>query len=165
MLLRVTALLGQEGASLPFAASLDWSDVEVNRQYPAQGSVDFTGTVRNVAGMLVLTGALTARMGWICDRCASAFDRDYTLDVEQMLAEELTDEENDEIYLLRDESADLYEVGLTALLLDLDMKVLCSEDCKGLCPTCGKDLNRGACACPGPADPRWDALRQLISDK
>jgi uncharacterized protein len=43
--------------------------------------------------------------------------------------------------------------------------VLCNEDCKGLCPTCGIDLNAGECGCPArvSADSRWDALRALTN--
>lgn len=42
------------------------------------------------------------------------------------------------------------------------MKPLCREDCRGLCPTCGADRNRGDCAChPETADPRWEALSKL----
>jgi hypothetical protein len=36
--------------------------------------------------------------------------------------------------------------------------VVCREDCRGLCPRCGKDLNAGACGCPAPVDPRWGGL-------
>jgi uncharacterized protein len=42
------------------------------------------------------------------------------------------------------------------------MKPLCREDCRGLCPTCGEDLNVTACGCAAEAaDPRWEALRLL----
>jgi uncharacterized protein len=44
------------------------------------------------------------------------------------------------------------------------MQPLCREDCRGLCPRCGADLNEGECACePGPVDNRWAGLAQLKS--
>ena len=44
----------------------------------------------------------------------------------------------------------------------LPMKPLCKPDCKGLCPSCGKDLNLGACGCTHETiDPRWEALKAL----
>jgi uncharacterized protein len=49
-------------------------------------------------------------------------------------------------------------------LLDVPAFALCREDCKGLCPTCGADLNSEACECAPRADTRWDALRNLGSD-
>jgi uncharacterized protein len=46
--------------------------------------------------------------------------------------------------------------------LELPMKALCREDCRGLCPTCGEDRNTNACSCAEPADGRWKALAALI---
>ena len=48
------------------------------------------------------------------------------------------------------------------VLLSVPLKALCREDCKGLCPHCGKNLNDGACSCDEPMeDPRWDALKEI----
>jgi len=49
------------------------------------------------------------------------------------------------------------------LQLELPMKPLCSETCRGLCPQCGVDLNIGSCSCETPGDDRWTALRSLKS--
>ena len=52
------------------------------------------------------------------------------------------------------------------LLLELPSKMLCQEDCRGLCPICGKDLNEGPCGCEhDTTDPRWDALKSLFQDE
>ena len=45
------------------------------------------------------------------------------------------------------------------LILSAPAYLLCREDCRGLCPGCGQDLNRGSCTCPPSRDPRWDALK------
>jgi uncharacterized protein len=42
-----------------------------------------------------------------------------------------------------------------AVLLEEPIRTLCADDCKGLCPQCGADLNSGPCGCDRPADPRW----------
>ena len=48
------------------------------------------------------------------------------------------------------------------LLLEVPIKVVCREDCKGICPHCGQNRNQGSCDCvEAAADPRWDALRGL----
>jgi uncharacterized protein len=57
---------------------------------------------------------------------------------------------------------DIAEAVRQYALLALPIKPLCKIKCAGLCPTCGKNLNEGQCACPGPgADPRWDKLAEL----
>jgi uncharacterized protein len=60
------------------------------------------------------------------------------------------------------EGVELEELLREQILLDLPLKTLCSEDCKGLCPQCGKNLNSGECQCETAAlDPRWEALKGL----
>lgn len=75
------------------------------------------------------------------------------------------DEEDEETYPLRGEMLDLQPLVRDALLLELPLAPLCSEDCKGLCPNCGADLNDGPCSCDTrPADPRWSVLDSLKDD-
>ena len=50
----------------------------------------------------------------------------------------------------------------TLFILDMDSKFLCREDCKGLCPKCGKNLNLGPCGCGKETDPRFAVLEQLL---
>ena len=57
---------------------------------------------------------------------------------------------------------DLADLAGTAFILDMDTKFLCSEDCKGLCPGCGADLNRESCRCKKAVDPRLAKLAQLL---
>ena len=49
--------------------------------------------------------------------------------------------------LIAEDEVDLAELARDAFILDMDTKTLCSEDCKGLCPRCGADLNLGPCSC------------------
>ena len=58
---------------------------------------------------------------------------------------------------------DIFPRVLEAVLLELPIRVLCREDCKGLCSACGANLNEGACDCPKEEpDPRWRDLRKLL---
>ena len=50
----------------------------------------------------------------------------------------------------------------TEFILDMPTKFLCREDCKGVCPKCGKNLNDGECDCRPDVDPRFAALAQLL---
>jgi len=73
--------------------------------------------------------------------------------------------ENDELSfpIDRNHLLDLREAIRQNLVLALPMRTLCSEECAGLCPTCGKDLNEGPCDCPTEvADERFSALRELL---
>ena len=118
--------------------------------------------MRNMADALVLQGTAGTTLSLVCDRCLKPFRREMSVTVDTLLAETLEDEENDEIVLLEDGCLDLDEVFTPALVLSMDSKHLCSEDCKGLCATCGADLNQGPCGCRKEIDPRLAALAQLL---
>ena len=51
----------------------------------------------------------------------------------------------------------------SVFVLNMDSKLLCSDDCKGLCCRCGKNLNDGPCSCEKEIDPRLAALKQLLN--
>ena len=138
-------------------------ELELNQQSPVVEPVRIVGSVRNIAGMLVLSGVLRTTLHWNCDRCAAPFLEERELPLEVVLAETVEDEENDDIVLLEDGQVDLDDVFVTALVLETPIKILCKEDCKGLCPKCGKNLNEGECGCPKKeVDPRFAALAKLL---
>ncbi len=72
------------------------------------------------------------------------------------------DEEDMDVYSYEGEEVDLEPLLREQIILAVPFAPLCSEDCKGLCPVCGIDLNTGSCTCDRtPIDPRWAALRNL----
>ena len=162
MRLDLRPILRTPGASLPFQFRLDLSGMDFYGARPFAHPVRVSGAVRNMAGALSLEGTAETTLELTCDRCLKPFSQPLALPVSTLLAEELEDEENDEIVLLQDGAADLDEIFTTALVLSMDAKHLCSEDCKGLCPTCGADLNLGPCQCRKEPDPRFAALAQLL---
>ena len=155
-------IIHKPGASLSFQFALDLSGLDFYGIQPFAHPVEVQGTVRNMADALLLTGRAETTLELVCDRCLKPFSQSLRLPVETLLAEELEDEENDEIVLLEDGQVDAEELFTTALVLAMDSKHLCREDCKGLCSRCGADLNEGPCGCTREVDPRFAALAQLL---
>ncbi len=166
MLLSLTKIISMPGGVVPFSFSLDFSQMEFGGSYPAQEPISIGGQVKNEAGVLLLTAELSTTLHCVCDRCATSFLRDYTQKVEAVLVTELAHEENedDRTFLLQGDDADLEDIMTTAFVLNMDAKMLCSEDCKGLCSSCGKNLNEGKCDCTKELDPRLAVLKQLLKD-
>ena len=162
MLLNVKPILHTPGKRLDFQFELDLSDMEFSGRYPINRPVAVSGEVRNTAGILELTLNARSTLDAVCDRCGKAFAQEKDVPFACMLAEELQNEENDEIVLLEDGMVDVGDLARTAFILDMDTKTLCSEDCKGLCPRCGADLNLGPCSCKKETDPRLAALAKLL---
>jgi uncharacterized protein len=122
------------------------------------------GKVTNSAGVLTLKGCATVSLLCVCDRCGGEFQTDREIELDALLSAELQDKENPDIYLLDGDYADLDEIIITAFVFSLESKTLCREDCKGICQTCGKNLNNGPCGCKNEPDSRLAVLKQLLSD-
>ena len=164
MLLGLRQIMDSPGATVSFSVSADLSDLLYGNSYPVSEPVLASGTVRNTAGVLVMKGSLTTCLHGVCDRCASTFDQDVEIPIDVVLVQELADEENEDewVFPLVEDSADLDDIIRTVFVLNMDSKLLCKPDCKGLCCRCGKNLNDGKCDCQKELDPRFAALRQLL---
>ena len=164
MLLGLSKIIDCPGASVPFETSVDLSDLRYGTSYPVSEPVLATGMVRNTAGVLMMTGSIRTTIHGICDRCAAEFDRDIDFPIDVVLVTEFANEENEDewVFPLEGDSADLDDIVRTVFVLNLDSKLLCKEDCKGLCYRCGTNLNEGPCNCQKELDPRFAALKQLL---
>lgn len=166
MRLNLKNIIHVPGATLPFDFQLDLSEVELNGQMPISEPVTVSGRVRNMASALVLEAEANTRLHLICDRCSAPFTSEMWVPMETLLAAELADEASeDEILPLDGDVLDMGEAATTAVILAMDSKNLCSEDCKGICPGCGVNLNEEACRCKPEVDPRLADLAQLLEDK
>lgn len=136
-----------------------------------QGKVSLMRTHRSI----LVKGELATEAELTCSRCLGPFRRSLkmnledeyypTADVDTGVAIALPDEPGcftiDQQHVL-----DLTEAVRQCALLDIPMKPLCRENCAGLCPFCGQNLNRGPCGCPPRvADPRWSELSKLKKEK
>ena len=164
MLLGLSKLIDSPGASVSFSTSVDLSDLCYGVSYPVSEPVLAQGTVRNTAGVLMMTGDINTCIHGTCDRCATAFDREINLPINVVLVTEMANEENEDewVFPLEGDSADLDDIVRTVFVLNLDSKLLCKEDCQGICFRCGKNLNDGPCNCQKELDPRFAALKQLL---
>jgi len=116
-------------------------------------------------------GKVKATVDMECCRCLNGFDKevesetDFIACAAKTQAEEATEIADDEDYVFftgSDIQADVSDIVRQAIILSLDLKPLCAEDCKGLCPQCGINFNEQQCSCKTEKiDPRWEALKNL----
>lgn len=161
MRLNLREIIEVPGGSVPFRCELDTEGLDFSsiKQYNAKPCAE--GLVYNEAGILHLRGTLSADMICICDRCGAEFRRVKDTQLMATIVEENTGD-NPELFVLDGDEIDLTEILSTLFVLDMETKFLCREDCKGLCSTCGKDLNLGPCGCRKQIDPRFAVLEQLL---
>lgn len=154
------------GEKQEFDCDFDFSKERLYGNAPFTHPVRVTGKIENRAGVVRLVFSVKSVLSLQCDRCLKAFEKAMDYSFSHIIVRELsnTDDEEFDYVVCADGMLDLEELARADLMLELPTKVLCREDCKGLCPKCGKDLNLGSCDCKTKdIDPRWQALSDLFS--
>ncbi len=165
MTLDLKRIFANEGAVLPVSTELDMSDVDHGGFYPLKKPVVVTGKVSNRAGVVGLDLEMSYTYDGICDRCGCPVSKTYTVPFEKALAVSIEGEESDTILTVPEMQLDVDELVYTEVYVSLPTKFLCRKDCKGLCSTCGKNLNEGMCSCDHTEiDPRLKKLADLLTD-
>ena len=163
MLLQLQSLFVGEKERLPIECRLDFSKLEWNGACPFRQPVEVSGCVTLSAGVVKLTADVRYRYDGVCDRCAGPVSQERRFSMEHILVVSLNHEDNDSFVLIDNYQLPLDELVEEDLILDQPSKVLCREDCRGICMVCGKDLNEGLCGCrQETVDPRLAALQQLL---
>lgn len=176
MMIDLSPIRQQKGRSIAFdlqsqaleGLPSDWRIIEPIR---------FFGVFKPQAHHLVVEGRISGTIRTRCVRCLKVLDIPIDIEVQERLLfqgdmayvmqpdETLGDLE--EQYWIFDKLAyDFNYLVLDLIKNHLPLHMVCSDDCKGLCPTCGQNLNEGSCACDTKViDPRWAALAQLEMDE
>lgn len=150
------------GEVMPVDYELDLKEYELFGTCPFCQPVQVKGQIENKAGVVSLGMDVDFVLRVNCDRCLDEFERVFHYSFEHVLVTELNTD-NDEYILVEQFQLDLDELVLSDILLNLPSKLLCSEDCKGLCSHCGQNLNRGSCECKDSfVDPRFAVLGELL---
>lgn len=109
--------------------------------------VTLKGVLESRAGIVTLRYNIQARLNAQCGRCLGRFIKDFSFDFEHIIVRELFGEDTGDYVVAEGDRVDMDELGVSDLLPEMPAKLLCREDCKGLCPKCGADLNKSDCGC------------------
>ncbi|MFN7926902.1 MAG: DUF177 domain-containing protein [Blastocatellia bacterium] len=129
------------------------------------------GRVTTLGEEVRVKGNVTATLETACDRCLEPvalpvereFDLFYLPEASQSATPGETEllERDLDVSVYQDDRIDVDELVLEQMELSLPTRILCREDCQGLCAQCGTNLNIEQCNCPPDIDPRWQALADL----
>jgi len=155
------------GAVRKFRETLDTSAwFEGRRDVLSAGPLHVDLVARGEEGMAVVEGELAIDVTMPCSRCLKPVQVSVAVPFQEHFKVShapQTEEEADRFIAVHDNDVDLTPYVEEAVQLELPLVPLCAEDCKGLCPSCGKDLNEGECGCDRtPVDPRLAALKDLF---
>ncbi|HOC31177.1 MAG TPA: DUF177 domain-containing protein, partial [Armatimonadota bacterium] len=135
---------------------------------PVEGHVTFT----NTGNVLVVMGRVTTTLRLSCGRCLEPVDVDLDVPVEEefiVAHGEITDLADGDTgfaepalqALIKGNLLNVTELVRQAIVLEEPGEIVCRDDCKGLCPHCGRNLNEGTCSCVPDDDSPFSALAQL----
>ncbi len=129
------------------------------------GEVTAEGSVSDYSGVLQFQAEITICYGTRCDRCLGELTRTIRISLDRPVTKVSPEEEDEgEVVYAENDVIDLECLAYEGLCENLPLKHLCSEDCKGLCPYCGSDLNEAPCSCKAPPDPRLAGLAEFFHE-
>ena len=132
---------------------------------PKEADLTFVNSGKRKA---LLTGIIKATLSIPCDRCLEPVLVDFSIDVckEIDMSGQADRDTMDEMskYVSEDSMFDTEEFVYNEILVNLPMKVLCKEDCKGICNRCGANLNKESCDCnTKELDPRMAKVLEVFN--
>ena len=164
MIIELESVFNTDGLKIPFDYELSLSGITVSGLTPVTEPVKVSGYVENKAGIVNLKASAALKYEAPCDRCAENVISQFSFPVEHTLVVALESGDNDDFLEVPNMRLNLDELVEEDVNLALPTKYLCNDDCKGLCPICGKNLNKSQCDCKAPIDPRMEALLQLLEE-
>ncbi len=140
--------------------------LEVGRsKFSFSKKVKFNLIARRISQGVTVEGKIQSQINLNCSRCLKKFPFPLHCEVREIFAEPEKKKfflEEAETFEIINERIDLEPMIKQLFILSLPMKPLCNQNCLGLCPKCGKDLNQGNCSCEkSEIDIRWEPLKKL----
>lgn len=128
--------------------------------------VKFNGALIKDGKFIVLTGCLEANLIASCARCLSDVEYEMTFDIEDRFTKDAHIESDFDYDLFEGSSIELDGSFKAQIVTQLPIRFLCSDECKGLCHLCGKNLNEGECDCKeDDIDPRLEKLKKFLDNR
>lgn len=167
MLLNLTDILSNEGKTQEISVSFSQPFYKKDKaQFKVLKNDEFVLKLQNVSkGKLCISGEGEMQLQARCDRCLQRADVTVAFSIDEEISEELilNPTDADEYPYLNGYELDTDILIGNELLINWPVKILCKEDCKGICPNCGKDLNQGDCGCDTfVPDPRLAVLKDIF---
>lgn len=171
MQINLSELFSQEGKVRTYTQDIEMEQFHApDGVYKIAAREPVTLTITNTGNRhLEAEGEVRLTLSMPCDRCLEPVDVPFHLEFHEDFNMNLTEEERarelDEQPYISGYNLDVDQLVGNELLLNLPMKVLCNEDCKGICNRCGTNLNRGTCDCEKRSlDPRMAVIQDIFKE-
>jgi len=146
--------LKEIGGKKSVSKEFEFHDLEfVGREIEIKDGISLELDIYNTEESFIVEGTIKTVLILTCSRCLEKYESPIEIDIsEEVLKSDMDD--RDELFI--------DEIIVDNIILSLPIKTLCSENCKGICPHCGQNLNEGECDCEVESiDPRLEKLKDF----
>lgn len=169
MKINISEILSNPSVIKNFKVEPDFEKLKLRRgSYPVSYKEPFLLTVSKAEDKLHVTGEMTIRLIIPCDRCLEDVENTFHITIDRSVnpnTESDGIEDVDELSFIDGYMLDVDKLIMDEIVVALPTKVLCKEDCKGLCSVCGTNLNNHTCDCHKESlDPRMAAIQDIFRD-
>ena len=158
MKINLRSVLQEERSSVNYESSEVFPSLEFGGEsYSFRSPVRVRLQVTNTGKSLLVQGQVVTEINVPCGRCLEEFAFPLRIDYEDewVRAGQATEEQEETAFLFEKDAVEISPRILEQIMLALPMKFICTPECRGLCPTCGANLNKEQCRCAEkPIDPR-----------
>jgi|LSQX01.1.fsa_nt_gb uncharacterized protein len=165
MVLDLSEILKCGGSRINIDCDLSIKPIEyLGETFVFEKPVVMKGQAVNDGNIINLNVVMTGEISTNCYRCLTPVTKGFSFGMNEKLAKkDWLDINDSDIVYFEGNSINLNEIIISNIIVNIDMKYLCSKDCKGLCPKCGQDLNIGICKCNNEnIDVRLEVLKRLF---
>ena len=162
MKINIASVLKNEGASVKVSGKMELGEFDfTGSRLSFEAPVSINGSIHNIGGTLEISADITGSYKTQCSRCGKVITAELNSTLFESVANDFSDAD-DECMILSGNVLDIEGSIRASVFDDIPLKFLCSEDCKGLCPECGINLNEEECNCDTTVyDPRFAIFRNL----
>ncbi|MGN0620956.1 MAG: YceD family protein [Porcipelethomonas sp.] len=146
MVVNLRQVFNITGERRDFEYEIPASELSHAKSYDFAVPVSVKGSFYNRAGIVNMVYSVKFTLNIVCDRCLEELQKDYSFEFEHIVVTSVN-KENDDYIIAENDSVDVNEIALSDIILELPTKMLCRDDCKGLCMVCGCNLNKSECNC------------------
>ena len=147
------------GSSIPFFADCKLDSALLPYPNATLKKVSLELEVTFVKPNVRVAGEIICYVDGFCDKCLKAISTQIRLPFDQIFFKDSSDEED--CYIYTDSRLDLAKAICDEIVLSLPTSLLCKDDCKGLCPKCGVNLNEQQCDCDTSRENAFSALKNI----
>ena len=167
MLIDLSDIIKDYGGKLKISEQFKMQDTcFLGEDFSFEAMCNFDGFILNNTKSLELNATVSGKAQVHCARCGKPITVDVEFPISEILIrEDAAYTQDEDVVIYSGNEIELDEIITNSFLKNVSGKYLCSDDCKGLCPHCGINLNESSCSCQDDIiDPRWEKLAEIMKN-